>query len=226
MIVIALQNETPDADPQQLQAEIQNALDQAFGAGIAIAQLSSSSANTGTMLHRRSMVVLVDQRRAPRLDDVNAVASAAGGFDFRRGDRVDIEVVHFREAGPRRKALLLALAGSAITVAPTAIICVAVLLGLRIGIRPAVGIFKTMIRTANVMRAQRTVTDFAPTQVRGMLRGEPPHTAAAIISALPAATAAAVLDLYPPEERGAIIRRMSRERSPLIPDVESFISHA
>jgi flagellar motor switch protein FliG len=65
-----------------------------------------------------------------------------------------------------------------------------------------------------------------PATVRGALRNEPPHTAAAVISALPAATAAAVLDLYPPEERAGIIRRMQRPRSPFIPDLEQVLADA
>jgi flagellar motor switch protein FliG len=62
--------------------------------------------------------------------------------------------------------------------------------------------------------------------VRGALANEPPHAAAAIISALPAATAAAVLDMYPEHERAAIVRRMQRPASPLLSDAESFIANA
>lgn len=64
---------------------------------------------------------------------------------------------------------------------------------------------------------------FAPSHVRGALANEPPHTAAAIISALPAATATAVLDMYPPEERAAIVRRMSRAAAPVVPDYETVL---
>jgi flagellar motor switch protein FliG len=62
--------------------------------------------------------------------------------------------------------------------------------------------------------------------VRGVLEREPPHTAAAIISALPVATAAAVLELYPPEERAAIVRRMSRAAAPVVPGYESIARRA
>ncbi|MBV8727588.1 MAG: hypothetical protein JO233_07365 [Candidatus Eremiobacteraeota bacterium] len=214
-----------DADPQVLQAAVQSALDQSFGLGTAVAHLATS-VDTATLQSRRSMVILVDQRRAPPLDEVSAIASVAGGFDIRRGDRLDVRTVQFQTGAPRRKAVWFALLGSALNIAPTAIVCIAVLFGLRIGLRPALSVAKTIIRSSAVTRGQRRLDGFAPTQVRGALRGEPPHTAAAIISALPAATAAAVLDLYPPDERKAIIRRMSRAHSPLIPDVESFISHA
>jgi flagellar motor switch protein FliG len=62
--------------------------------------------------------------------------------------------------------------------------------------------------------------------VRGALAGEPPHTAAAIISALPAATATAVLEMYPAEERAAIVRRMSRAATPAMPDHEAVLRRA
>ena len=56
-----------------------------------------------------------------------------------------------------------------------------------------------------------------------MLEQEPPHAAAAIISALPAATATAVLELYPPHEREAIVTRMQRRHSPLLGDAHELI---
>ncbi len=224
---VALRDEIVDADPQELQPAIQSALDQTFGAGVSVVRLATSPEGGGSSLGlRRSMLVLVDQRHAPRLDEVSAVASAAGGFDFRHGDRLDVEAVHFGETTPHRKTIWLAFLGSALSIAPTVIASVALLIGLRIGIRPAVSILKTIVRSATIARTQRTTLSLAPAQVRGVLRGEPPHTAAAIISALPAATAAAVLDMYPAEERTAIIRRMSRAQSPLLPDVETLISHA
>ena len=52
---IALRDQVADADPRELQAEVQAALDQAFGAGIAMAQLSSP-ADTGTMLSARRII--------------------------------------------------------------------------------------------------------------------------------------------------------------------------
>ncbi|HEV2262541.1 MAG TPA: hypothetical protein VGR69_09680, partial [Candidatus Rubrimentiphilum sp.] len=60
-------------------------------------------------------------------------------------------------------------------------------------------------------------------KVRGALLSEPPHAAAAIISALPASTAAAILDTYPSHEREAIIARMQRPVSPLLTDAEKWI---
>jgi flagellar motor switch protein FliG len=68
------------------------------------------------------------------------------------------------------------------------------------------------------------VTGYAPARVRGALAGEPPHAAAAIISALPAATAAAVLELYPPHEREAIVKRMQRTHSAVVPSADELLA--
>jgi flagellar motor switch protein FliG len=62
--------------------------------------------------------------------------------------------------------------------------------------------------------------------VRGALANEPPHTAAAIISALPAATATAVLEMYSAEERAAIVQRMARAAAPAVPDYETILRRA
>ena len=71
--------------------------------------------------------------------------------------------------------------------------------------------------------ASKAAAGFAPARVRSMLEQEPPHAAAAIISALPAATATAVLELYPPHEREAIVRRMQRRHSPLLDDAQELL---
>ena len=91
---------------------------------------------------------------------------------------------------------------------------------------PVTAALRRLSERANIAKTSRAVAGFAPATVRGALKDEPPHAAAAIISALPAATAAAVLDMYPQAEREAIVRRMQRTTSPLIPDAESFIGRA
>jgi len=83
-----------------------------------------------------------------------------------------------------------------------------------------------VLERARIARELAAVSGVAPSKVRGALADEPPHAAAAIISALPASTAAAVLDMYSPEERAAIVRRMQRPASPLLTDPESFIADA
>jgi flagellar motor switch protein FliG len=78
------------------------------------------------------------------------------------------------------------------------------------------------LEATQVRLTARDVAGIPPLRVRGALANEPPHIAAAIISALPAATAAAVLELYPAEERAAIVRRLTHERSPLVPPPEEL----
>ncbi|MBV8363685.1 MAG: hypothetical protein JO193_03895 [Candidatus Eremiobacteraeota bacterium] len=224
---IALRDDGVDAQPEALEPAIQSALDQTFGTGASMVRFQTPVGGVSqTRDLRRSLVVLVDQRRALQLEDVGLVASAAAGLDFPRGDRLEVKAVRFGTVVQSRRLLWLGVVGSAVAVAPTAIACVAILIALKIGVRPTLSIVKTVIRSAAITRTQRATATFAPAQVRGVLRGEPPHTAAAIISALPAATAAAVLDLYPPEERAAIVQRMARAHSPLVPDFESLITHA
>jgi flagellar motor switch protein FliG len=74
-----------------------------------------------------------------------------------------------------------------------------------------------------VEQASKVAAGFPPARVRSMLEQEPPHAAAAIISALPAATATAVLELYPPHEREAIVTRMQRRHSPLLGDAHELL---
>ena len=82
---------------------------------------------------------------------------------------------------------------------------------------------KRYLERSSIALISSRVAGVAPAQVRGALANEPPHAAAAIISALPAATAAAVLELYPPHEREAIVRRMQRAHSPLVPDLSEIV---
>ena len=76
------------------------------------------------------------------------------------------------------------------------------------GARPAYALLVRSVEAAGVRNAARESAGLPPARVRGALAGEPPHVAAAVISALPAATATAVLELYPPEERAQIVRRL------------------
>jgi hypothetical protein len=117
-------------------------------------------------------------------------------------------------------AVALGLVG---TLAPPVVLAFAVLAGLRFAAKPVAAVVETVVQRIAIGRATRAVATFAPAHVRGALQNEPPHTAAAIISALPAATATAVLDMYPAEERAAIVRRMSRPAAPVIPDYETVL---
>ena len=79
------------------------------------------------------------------------------------------------------------------------------------------------LERSTVRAASHAVSGLAPSRVRNALVHEPPHAAAAIISALPAATAAAVLELYPQHEREAIVRRMQRPHNPLFGDPDEYV---
>lgn len=175
---------------------------------------------------RMSVAVFVDAARDLDLSAIRALAAATVGIDPHRGDTLGVEPVTFsHERTPLRDGWWLAYGAVVPLLPPLAIALVAfaalrlVLPSLRAG---AVALFER----ATIAQTREAVAGFAPSHVANVLRDEPPHAAAAIISALPAATAAAVLDLYPAAERAAIVRRMSRPRSPLIPDAREIIDRA
>ncbi len=174
-------------------------------------------------LERISVAVAVDAARRLDLAQIKSLAIGTLGLVPARGDSVSIESIAFPHAAPfavSRSAGWLALAGE---VGPAALLAIALVVAVRAGARPAFALCENVVARLAVARTTRAVASFAPSHVRGALAGEPPHTAAAIISALPAATATAVLEMYPPEERAAIVRRMSRGASPAVPDYESVL---
>ncbi|MFN2528466.1 MAG: flagellar M-ring protein FliF C-terminal domain-containing protein [Candidatus Baltobacteraceae bacterium] len=177
-------------------------------------------------LARVSVAVVVDQTHGTELYKIRALATAAAGLDARRGDTISVQAVAFHTERPPKTDIWFAAYGAVLTVLPALVIGSIVLFALKLFLKPAAGFITAFAARTSLAQTRKAVAGFAPTQVRGALRNEPPHTAAAIISALPAATAAAVLDLYPPEERTAIIHRMSRAHSSLVPDFESVIANA
>ncbi|MGB8266143.1 MAG: flagellar M-ring protein FliF C-terminal domain-containing protein [Candidatus Velthaea sp.] len=172
---------------------------------------------------RISVAVFVDVARSLDLDKIRALAAAAAGIDPSRGDVVNVEAVRFAAPppAPRIDRWAVGLA-SALGIVPQLLVAGALVTAAGFGARPAYRRAVHELERAEVRRAAREVTGIPPLRVRGALAGEPPHIAAAIISALPAATAAAVLELYPAEERGAIVRRLSQERSPFVPPPEEL----
>jgi flagellar biosynthesis/type III secretory pathway M-ring protein FliF/YscJ len=178
-------------------------------------------------LARVSTAIFVDAQRGVALASVRALAAATVGFDARRGDALTVQAVDFHRALASPRDGWFLLYGAIVPLLPT----VAVVLGVLVAARSAAphvrALIKRSLDRASISRLSSTVGGYSPSQVRGALAHEPPHAAAAIISALPAATAAAVLELYPQHEREAIVRRMQREHSPLIPDAaEMFVRHA
>jgi flagellar motor switch protein FliG len=136
-----------------------------------------------------------------------------------------VEAVRFTSAPVAhvRGTQLWAAFGTLVGIAPQAFVALSIVLTLMFGARPGYALATKVVDALTVRAATRDVAGIAPVRVRGALVGEPPHIAAAIISALPAATATAVLELYPPDEREAIVRRLARAASPLVPDAEELV---
>jgi len=177
-------------------------------------------------LARLSVAVFVDASRDLDVAAIRALAAATVGVDPHRGDTIGVEPVAFsRERVARKDGWWLAY-GAIVPLLPALALGLAALAGLRLVLPPARALATALIERAGVARTRDLVRGFAPSHVASVLREEPPHAAAAIISALPVATAAAVLDLYPAAERAAIVRRMTRPRSPLIPDASELIDRA
>ncbi len=174
-------------------------------------------------LERISVAVAVDQARRLDLAKIRSLAGATLGLVPSRGDSLSVEEIAFARATPVARVPLATALGFAAALAPTLVIALAIVLCVRVGIAPTARVLEAFAGRAALGRATAAVTGYAPAHVRGALRNEPPHTAAAIISALPAATATAVLEMYPPDERAAIVRRMSRAAAPVVPDCETVL---
>lgn len=175
-------------------------------------------------IERISVAIAVDQSRRFDLAKIRSLAAGTLGLESGRGDSVSVETIAFPREPVRPHGLTYGAALGLIgTLAPSLVFALAMLAGVRLGAKPAARAVDTLVHRLAVGRATRAVATFAPAHVRGALQNEPPHTAAAIISALPAATATAVLELYPAEERAAIVRRMSRPAAPVVPDHESVL---
>ena len=176
-------------------------------------------------LERISVAVMVDATRGLDIEKVRDLARATTGLVPQRGDSLHVEAlpfVHSAVAAPSRFAMV---AGYFAAILPTLAIVAGIVIAVGFGAKPLAAAIEPLFSRIAVRRTSRAVAAFAPSQVRGALRGEPPHTAAAIISALPTATATAVLELYPPEERAAIVRRMARATSAAVPEFETLLRH-
>lgn len=188
--------------------------------------LERTTSDGGERIARISAAVMIDAARVGDLAPVRALAAAALGLSPARGDVLDVEAVTFSHAPVAKKDAWWLAYGVLVPLLPTVVIAIAVLLLLRVSAAPLQTFLRELAGRASIARVVESPASVTPGAVRGALRNEPPHTAAAVISALPAATAAAVLDMYPPEERSDIVRRMQRPRSPFIPDLEQVIADA
>ena len=175
-------------------------------------------------LARVSTAVFVDATRSVDLASVRELAAATVGFDPRRGDELTVQPVAFHRGLQQKHDAWFLLYGAIVPLLPTLAIVTGLLLFGRYAFPSALTLLHGALEREAIARTSRTVAGYAPARVRGALAGEPPHAAAAIISALPTATAAAVLELYPPHEREAIVKRMQRAHSSVVPNADELLA--
>jgi flagellar M-ring protein FliF len=176
-------------------------------------------------MERLSVAVAVDQNRHLDLAKIRSLAMGTLGMVSSRGDTLSIEEIPFaRSATPAPIPTWVLGLGSLGAIVPSLCLAGAIAFATLFAAKPLGAALEKATEHMALGRATRAIsTTYAPAHVRGALRGEPPHTAAAIISALPAATATAVLEMYSPEERAAIVRRMQRAATPAMPDYETVL---
>ena len=167
--------------------------------------------------------MFVDRSRAGELGAIRELAAATVGYDPKRGDTLAVAAVDFSVTPEPRKDVWWLLYGTLVPLLPALALATGAIFAVRAGVPPLAALARGYLERASVERTTKNVAGYEPSRVRSALAQEPPHAAAAIISALPAATAAAVLELYPAHERDAIVRRMQRPHSPLIPDAQEVV---
>lgn len=176
-------------------------------------------------IERVSIAVIVDARRNFDLVKIREVAAAAGGFDARRGDALNVDAVPFDRAystSPKPFAYALSVLGEAL---PAMALAAAAIIAIRSGARPAAALVAELSRRRELQRTAPEMSVMGAERIFGALRGEPPQVAAAIVATLGTPLAAAVLDLYSANERREIVARLSRRRPPLVADlgIESIL---
>lgn len=176
-------------------------------------------------LARISTAVFVDASHAADLLAIRDLAAATVGFDSRRGDTLAVQAVDFARLPPARKDAWWLLYGSIVPLLPTLACVAGALIALHFAMPPLRAAASAFLERSRIAETAKRAPEMPPAHVRTLLASEPPHAAAAVISALPAATAAAVLELYPPHERDAIVRRMHRTPPPLFPDPSELLRH-
>ena len=172
---------------------------------------------------RVSTAIFVDASRVFDLEKIRDLSAATVGYDRRRGDSLVVQAVDFHRGLQQKHDVWFLAYGTIVPLLPA----LASVIGLIVIVRLCLPVFtplaKSLVEHRALDQKKQAVTGYAPAHVRDVLECEPPHAAAAIISALPAATAAAVLELYPPHEREAIVIRMQRAHSPLVPGIEEVL---
>ena len=172
---------------------------------------------------RVSTAIFVDASRGFDLEKIRDLSAATVGYDRKRGDSLVVQAVDFhREVRQKHDAWFLAY-GTIVPLLPSLATVIGLIVIVRLTMPVLAPTLASLVEHRALDRKKGAVAGYAPAHVRGVLKCEPPHAAAAIISALPAATAAAVLELYPPHEREAIVVRMQRAHSPLVPNIEEVL---
>ncbi len=169
---------------------------------------------------RISAAILVDAAKPIDLSKLRSIATAAIGLLPERGDTIAVESVRFVRPAPVALSNVERL-GYVVTLAPLVVVTGALLLALRLSLRPVLAMIES--RSARAALRRPAEMTLAPAQIYAALEGEPPHTVAAVIGALPTATAAAVLELYSGNERAAIVQRMNRALAPAARGLEALL---
>lgn len=173
---------------------------------------------------RISTAVFVDELRAADLAKVRELAAATVAYNPGRGDRLEVQAIDFTHQRAPKRDLWWLLYGAIVPLLPALAIAFGAIVVARIVMPVLRDGMQGAFERASLARASRDVSGYTPARVHSALAHEPPHAAAAIISALPAATAAAVLELYPTHERDEIVRRMQRRHSPLVPGADEVMA--
>ena len=175
-----------------------------------------SNVNAGSLSHL-SVAVFVDQTRNINLQKVRSLALATTGIDDAETQYIHVESVSFSRPHAIRAVDSLPWLSLASIFLPYIAVTAAFSLLFVRARTPLTVLSRKLLDRERIRGATVAAVGIAPREVLGILAGEPPHTAAAVISALPTVTATAVLDLYSPEERGAIVARMTQPVSGFAP---------
>jgi flagellar M-ring protein FliF len=181
---------------------------------------NSTHVDAGATQHR-SVAVFVDSRRAAMIPRIDDVLVAAAGLVPARGDTLYVQAVNFAKApAPTLNSAPQPTLASFGMSLPMVLIGVAGLIAFAFVSRaPLEAALKHMSRQAALEEKRSTIADFEPTRIHAALKGEPAHTAAALLAPLPSSTTAAVLEMYDDETRREISMRLAKPFAPIVQEV-------
>ena len=123
---------------------------------------------------RVSTAVFVDAARAVDLGKVRDLASAAVGYDARRGDELSVQSVRFeRPAAPAHRSRWWLVYGALVSVVPALVLAVAIVAAARYAVRPLSRALRRFSERAAIAERSSALTGIAPARVHGALAGEP-----------------------------------------------------